>query len=512
MTCSGSSHVSPERSRRISPALLLCSTVALSVLFVLTGAVDRESAPIEVELTELRTSTFRQLIEKSGVVEPLQSAAVHSDCYWSTTILSIVPEGTMVKKGDVVCVLDSADIQEYAKTRELLLVKYRARLNNALKDQKLLKTDNERRLDAARFVFQKAHRELGEYQNGTFPQQVEKMEQNLAMLAQQVGFASEDMRHAERMWAMGMVSQQQMNKDLLSLHKAQHKYDQLESELALVNGMSNRRQTLKLEHDTNNARRNVARTHLSNGLAVTKNLLTTLSYQRTLRIYERYYQRAIDSIEACTLRAPRDGQVVHANSWYLLSRGITMIETGSKVRNRQKVFEIPDPNRLKVSVPIIESLIGQVHVGMAATVIPVGYEDVEIAGKIIHVSRYPRQRSSYTPGLKDYWLDVELLPSDDQREYLSPKSDVTVRMTVQESDNELQIPRSSVIGIAGCNFVYVFDGYELVPREVDLGAANDEFVCVKSGLEEGDQLVTEMLPQHEETLFEKVTKDLLRLN
>ena len=36
----------------------------------------------------------------------------------------------------------------------------------------------------------------------------------------------------------------------------------------------------------------------------------------------------------------------------------------------------------------------------------------------------------------------------------------------------------------------------------DEGMGYDNFVCVESGLEAGDQLVTEMLPQHQEALFE----------
>lgn len=488
--------------------VVFCGAVTATVLCLLTGAVDHETAPVEVELSEVQPAVFRHVIEKPGVIEPLQSFAVHSECYWNTTILSIVPEGTFVKKGDVVCVLDSSDIEEYAKTRELLLVKFRNRLDNALQDQQLLKSENERRLDAAQFEYQTARYELNEFENGTYPQQIEEMERNLAMLAEQAESAADDMRYTERLWAMGMASQQDVSRNVLNRHRAENKYDQLESELALLSGMLHRRSMLRLEHRASNSHRNVARTRIANSLAVTKSRLTTLAYERSLRIYERYHRRALDSIAACTLRAPCDGQVIHSNSWYLLSRGLTQIEPGSRVRNQQAVFEIPDPTRLKVSVPILESLICHVEKGMAVTVIPAGYEDVEIAGRIVHISRYPRARSSYTPSLKEYWLDVEILPTDEQRELLKPKADASVRMTIRESEDELMIPRNCVQGIAGCCYVYVFDGRELVARRVELGAANEESVCVESGLAAGDQLVTEMLPEHEAALFEQVTGQL----
>ena len=67
-------------------------------------------------------------------------------------------------------------------------------------------------------------------------------------------------------------------------------------------------------------------------------------------------------------------------------------------------------------------------------------------------------------------------------------------------------------GIAGHNFVYVFDGTELIPRAVQLGEANDEYACVVNGLSAGEQLVTEMTPQHLEKLQETLADDLALAN
>ena len=63
-------------------------------------------------------------------------------------------------------------------------------------------------------------------------------------------------------------------------------------------------------------------------------------------------------------------------------------------------------------------------------------------------------------------------------------------------------------GVAGHNFVYVFDGTELLPRRVELGEANAESVCVISGLSVGEQLVTEMTPQHRAMLEATLAADL----
>ena len=504
------------RLRKALPVHLLtsgrfqCVSAACATVIVLafTGASDRAAAPVEVGLTEVTPSVFQAQIEREGVVEALESTEVHSACYWSTTILSIVPEGTWVQKGDVVCVLDSSDIEDYALTREVLLIKYRGRLDNALHDEQMLKSQNDRKLATAEFVYQTADQSLNEYRNGKFPQQLEEMERNLSMLSEQEGSAFAEFQHIEKMWAMGLVSRREMEAGAFDLMKSQESHREAEASLRLMTDFTHPRSELNLEHRRSHALRSVARTKLANGLAATKARLTALSYERTIGIYERYYKRATDSIEACTLRAPCDGQVLYGNSWYLMSRGITQIEEGRTVRNRQKIFEIPDPDRLKISVAIDEALIGSVYHDMPVTITLPGYDDVEIAGRIYDISKYPRARSSYTPTVKDYWLNVEVLPGDEQRELLKPKSDAVVRITLSEQPDALQIPRSAVTGIAGHNFVYVYDGHEMVPRKVRLGDATEESVCVISGLTAGEQLVTEMTPQHRESLEQELAADL----
>ena len=91
-------------------------------------------------------------------------------------------------------------------------------------------------------------------------------------------------------------------------------------------------------------------------------------------------------------------------------------------------------------MPIDEALIYRIEEGMPVTVQPVGQPDVEITGRISRIARYPRARSSYTPDVKDYWLDVEVLPTPAQTEVLTLKADVNVRITFFEKSDALQVP------------------------------------------------------------------------
>lgn len=482
--------------------------VALILLFGLTGASDKSLSQSDFGIIALQPEQFRLELERDGIIEPADSEVVRSSCYWKTPILSIVPEGTWVQEGDVVCVLDASSIEEYARSREVILIRYRGLLDNALHEEKMLSTESERTLSAAQFRFSAAEESLRVYTEANFPEQVRKIESDIALQTTRLRSMHDDARHAERLWAMGMLKSSEMSRSALSLMNAEQKLSELQGNLDLLTDFTHPRTTMKLSYGRTYAARNIVRTKLKNSLSATKARLSTLAWERRVRIYEKYHKRALDSIEACTLRAPRDGQVIYGNTWHERSRGITRIEEGKTVRREQRVFEIPHPNRLKVSVPVDEALVYRVQQGMSVVVQPAGYPDVEVAGVVRSVARYPRARSSYTPGIKDYWVDVELLPTEDQNQYLSPKADVTVRFVLEDRSDELVIPRDSITGVAGHNFVFVLEDNELVPRKVELGAANDRQVCIQSGLQQGDQLVTAMTEQHQKRLQETLAQDL----
>jgi len=246
----------------------------------------------------------------------------------------------------------------------------------------------------------------------------------------------------------------------------------------------------------------VIRTRIAASLAETRARLSTLSDERRVAIYERYVEYARKSLDACTLRAPRSGQVIYANSWYSKSRGQTAIEVGKSVKFQQGVFEIPDSDRFKVSVPLTEALISRIYNGMPTEVVLAGFEDERIAGKVTHISRYPRMRSYYTPGVRDYWLDVTLMPTETQFELLRNQAKASVTLVLKEQLDALMVPRSAVAGLAGQFFVWRMDGEDLVVQPVELGDVQDDRVVVRDGLQVGDRVAVNP-PEQQKAALEK---------
>lgn len=248
-------------STRKRPAMII-AVVSLCALpaILFTGADRPRVSATDVDLLTLKPTQFSVPLELQGRVEPMESAEVKSQSFWSTNIISIVPEGTWVEAGDVICTLDAADIDEFARGRELRLIRYENLLNKYQKQLDQLRLDNQRKIDAAEFKHQSAEFELNEYLEGQMPDQIRRMEQNLGLITDRTNAAASEVEHLETMWAMGMVQTSALDKSMLNFLNVETERRNQESRLRLLTGFTQPRKTLLLTHTEQEARRDVTGT------------------------------------------------------------------------------------------------------------------------------------------------------------------------------------------------------------------------------------------------------------
>ncbi len=87
------------------------------VFGVVTGMRNPET---EVTYANVATETvsrgpFQVFITERGMVDSAQNVTLSSKVYWTTTIVKLIPEGTRVKEGELLCELDSTELREKAK-------------------------------------------------------------------------------------------------------------------------------------------------------------------------------------------------------------------------------------------------------------------------------------------------------------------------------------------------------------------------------------------------------------
>lgn len=468
-----------------------------AAIFATISMIPQATPP---QLLTLEKGPFSIEITAKGSLEPLRTERVISQCQWTVQILSLVPEGTWVRKGDIVCVLDSSEIEEFRRAREVSLIKAQSSLEASRQQEEIVRSANERRLAEAEHQRQNAEMDLYEYTNGTHPNAVGKLEDDISINEDRLRAVEYDLQFAERMWMLGYASRPEVAAESLKATAQSEQLRRLEGQKTLLEQFTHPRRDVLMKHQLTNSRLNVIRTELANSLALSKAALAELSDERRLAIYERYAKAATDSIKACVLRAPRDGQVLHCNSWSLRSRGIKTIEEGKSVYFSQPIFEIPDHDHLRISLPLNESLITKVAVGDEIKIRPLGYETLDVPAEITRISPYPVVRSSFAPDLKEYFLNAVLKPDPTQQEFLHPRMEVEGIVTVLNRPSSISVPKEAVARCGKVNVVLMKSGEDLVPCEVTPGEVSDGKVLIESGLREGDQIVASISEHEQERL------------
>ena len=170
-----------------------------------------------------------------------------------------------------------------------------------------------------------------------------------------------------------------------------------------------------------------------------------------------------------TIRAPIGGII----SKRFLDRGAFVTKTSPIVR-------IVAMDRVKVVVQVVESELAKLKTGAMAD---------------IHVDAYPEEvfqgavaRISPTVDPESRTADVEI-QVDNRDHRLKPGMFARVSLVVQRRDAVLLLSRDSLLRQSGPTRVFVHDSGRALLREVRLGLEAEQYVEVRAGLREGDEVI-----------------------
>ena len=506
----------PASSSRISRAVralrarkvhLFGSAVALVLVFTsLAWVPDSGSKSLALdglETTPAVVAPIRGYVSGRGQLDAWKSTQLISKCYWDTDIINLVPEGTLVKKGDVICELDATRPREFAKTRQIRLIGIKAELATAELQSQLVKIENRRLTIAAARQYEDAKYALAEYRDGNEPMTRADLARKAKLAKDRQAQAAFDNTAIEQLYLQGVATGFEVNEQNLEYFMADRAWQEADSQAAVHDRYQAERTLASLEGELSEAEAGVDSTALRNQLNLTQAEFAKLSDDRRFAHYTRYLGYALKSIEACTIRAPHDGRVLYANDWYKRSYGRAEIEEGAEVDYRQAIINLPDYSRFVVKAWTDAAQINKLAIGQPVSAVVSALGGRQLTGTVAEIGRFPTVLDKYrNPGPK-YSVTIDIDEEDNDLHGLSPRMDADIEILVMDHDDVLQVPVETVVWSADGAGVVVSDGLTLSRRKVELGISNDINVEVVDGLNEGETLVVD--PSHE--LLERLERE-----
>ncbi|MEZ6147385.1 MAG: hypothetical protein R3B91_18575 [Planctomycetaceae bacterium] len=162
---------------------------------------------------------MQHILHEQGRIDSSDNYVVASECEWTKAIIRLIPEGQWVEKGDIVVELDSSELQDRLRQREILIINAQAALVQAQEVVRLQKLENESAIAKAQLTKKLADLDLRVHQ-GDFPE-LKAGEGAVALAEEDVTRARERYEYVAYMAKKGYESPSAVEQERITL-----KYEQ----------------------------------------------------------------------------------------------------------------------------------------------------------------------------------------------------------------------------------------------------------------------------------------------
>ncbi len=370
----------------------------------------------------------------------------------ATTILSVLPDGSLVKKGDVVCRLDAADFEEQARQQKIAVESARAELTRAELTLGIALTD------------------LQAFQKGEHSRKLKEDEATIALGRSELARARDRRAWARRMVALGYVSALERTEAELAVQRA-------ENTLSVAIGANATYVKYTAPKMAEEFQAAVDKAQADHEFAMLQ------EEQATNRL-----ETLEEQVTNCAIAAPHDGMLIYFDFYF---GGEYRICQGAEVFQHQTLFILPNLAKMGVAVDLPEALIGRVKAGMAADVKLELLPDRDFAGKLDKIAMMPVEDWKSFNGSYVFPLMVKL---DSTAGIIRPGGDAEVRLKTGDRRGVVVVPLEALRYEEGEPYCLVLGPGGAERRAVTLGMFDRGRAEVTRGLVEGDRVAVGPAP------------------
>jgi HlyD family secretion protein len=464
-------------------------------------------------------------VTESGNIKAKETVDILCQVEGRTTIISVVPEGTVlteedVKNEKVLIELDSSQLTEQKNQQEIQVTNADASLTDAKESKNIQVKQNESDISAGELKVKFALMDLQKYLGQTAADQfIATVDQNQGEsldfsvvwadpnqpaiggealqkwrdLQSSIELADEQLKRAkdkydwtEKLYAKKYISRTDLEADRLAQRQREIDIEQSQTAIYLYKRYEFPKQVEQLWSDYIESQRELDRIQAKALSMITQANAKLTNAQLQYDLQTKQNEKLAKQIAGCIIKAPTPGLVVYGSSGDFFRRQSQQIEAGAQVYERQKLLTIPNTSGMKVETKVHETSVNKVYAGLPARITVEALPDKAYTGKVTKVSPLPdSQRGFLTPDLKVYNTDVSINELDTS---LRSEMSAKVEIIIESFEDVLYVPVQAIVNREGTKFCFVQSSNDLEERQVKAGAFNENFIVIYEGLKEGEKV------------------------
>jgi multidrug efflux pump subunit AcrA (membrane-fusion protein) len=238
-----------------------------------------------------------------------------------------------------------------------------------------------------------------------------------------------------------------------------------------------KRREAELQHNKNVLNFEKTRQSFESKKIIQKSEMENMNVEIRQKVSE--LDKAKRDLNDLTLTTSAEGLVVYGINW---SNNGQKFQIGDQPWPGQVIVTLPDLSKMESHTYVNEVDISKVKVGQKVEVKLDAFQDSIFIGEVSSVARLGKQKDNQST-IKVFDVFVEIKGVS---EILKPGMTTSNKILIDKIDNQIFIPHEALFENKGEFFVYKKDGSGFDDVEVTVGSKSEDFIVVKSGLENGD--------------------------
>lgn len=433
--------------------------------------------------------TFNVVLKEKGELKAAKSTDVKCEVEGRSTIISLIPEGTAVQKGDLLVELASDDIEDRIRQEELKESNALTEFESAKTEVEIQRDKNASDIRKADLAIELARLALQKYEKGDWMQQLKDAEIAIEQAQMTLERRQQDYEASKELYANQYTTQTEHDEAEFNFRKAEWDLEKAKMARSVLEQYTYVAELKQKESDLHEATKEFERVKKNAEAEEIKKVRMFEGKDKELALIRDQLAKFRTQKEKCRIYAPTQGFVVYYSGggggrWM---NNDNQIKEGAEVFERQVLMQLPDTNVMNAVVRVHEAKTDKLREGAPATVTVEGIPGRVFSGKVTKIAVLADSQSMWlNPDLKEYETEITLDAADVQ---LKPGVTAHAEILVETVTDKLAVPVQAVYAKGGQRYLFRDngDGAEHIP--VELGQIGAEWAEVVSGINSGDTVL-----------------------
>ena len=446
-------------------------------------ATTTQEAPAPDSLFAVERGDLEITVAEDGYLKAKHSVELKPLFRGEGLITWVIEEGSTVAEGDTLVEFEKKEQQNRIDELRNEIVQLESTLEASTATLEIERRDAQAGIEKAELGLQVAMLDLERYRDGEAPTTRRGLVLDTEKAEATLKRSAERLEDVPALAEEGFLTPAQVETEELKFREDQIALERAQKDLELFENYTFKMELLKKEAAERDAERELRNAREKAQINIKEKEAKVTRLQGQLVTQKARLGKQQDDLEFMTMRAPQSG-VVHygdpGNSW---SRD--RVKIGSRVYRGNTVITLPDLSELEARLKIHEADIDRVEMGQRARVTLDTYPGELFEGTVSHIAAVATS-SGWDNSTKAFRVTVDLTPSE-----VALRAGISAKLEIEVGrlEDVLYVPLHATYVENGEYFSFVWSAGGARKRTVEIGANNDHFVEIVSGLAAGDRVL-----------------------